>query len=956
MNALDSLDGISRAWGGWMLAMAWQVAFLVLILSGLTWIWRRQSAVLLHTLWLLVLVRLVLPPTFAFPTGWAFWVLPASGDERALKANSVPADAAGAASLPGDRRGSRSGQSSFARDSLNSADVSEPGGSPPRAPTANETAPETLVADERRPPVPGASPVTPGTTESDRSTPPIPGRSWSSSLMLAWAGVSGTLLGFLFWGSLRVRRWVRDAEPIDDPELYSLLEDCRERLGITRLVELRNSESCTTPVVVGVRRPVILLPKAVLSDLTYAEMQAVLLHELNHIARGDALVNLLQGVLGAFYFFHPLVWWANAWLRRLREEACDELTVAALDGDRRIYGEAIVKVTEIFGYASPPLALGVLESKSPARARLGRILDPQLPQGAPLTWRTAFIGLVLAAILLPGAGGRMIAAQPRELASSSPDRQIAAPTAGDSQPASAADTPADGAASDEPSNADSPPTQAAPATTSRDAEVPDKKPASAPVPPLDGKGPLRYRWEANKTYAYTIQIEADEGESIETLTGTPAYTVRSTGTDGTAVVFNGRLMSMQKFKPRQGIPFGRPPRIRSPFSPFSGVGVPTFPTAEHVLHLDDNGNLQSMSGDSQLPFVLGNLSQLVLVPLPNDAQVKWEESEKTSVTLRTEDDRFPFPRPRFGPFANRDEGERLEARQRTEYQRDEPQGDSVVIRKKYELKTTQTHDGQPRLELAGETEITFDLTLGLPTALSGKLKLVNHTENTTHRTPITVTARLLSEEERARLEAEQKEAARRKPLDDAALDEALADLTAQEASRVQNAAGKLERAEPQGRQAEVARALEPLLESKDNFIRQAAARALAVWCDQESVPVLIGALDDEFFTVPWAALEALGKLKDERAIGPVASVLKAKKHRQQAIQSLAAMGPMAEDAALELLAESDSDMRYDACQILKEVGGKKSLRPLTKASRDDSNGIVRLVADQALKAVKGRNP
>jgi hypothetical protein len=49
-------------------------------------------------------------------------------------------------------------------------------------------------------------------------------------------------------------------------------------------------------------------------------------------------------------------------------------------------------------------------------------------------------------------------------------------------------------------------------------------------------------------------------------------------------------------------------------------------------------------------------------------------------------------------------------------------------------------------------------------------------------------------------------------------------------------------------------------------------------------------------------------------------------------------------------------VRYDACQILKEVGGKKSVAPLAKASRDDSNGVVRLVADQALKAVKGRNP
>src|SRR5579872_3961022 len=82
MSALESFDSISNVWGNWMLQMSWQVALLVLILSTLTWLWRQKSAVLLHTLWLLVLLRLVLPPAFAFPTGWAFWLLPAAGQSQ----------------------------------------------------------------------------------------------------------------------------------------------------------------------------------------------------------------------------------------------------------------------------------------------------------------------------------------------------------------------------------------------------------------------------------------------------------------------------------------------------------------------------------------------------------------------------------------------------------------------------------------------------------------------------------------------------------------------------------------------------------------------------------------------------------------------------------------------------------------------------------------------------------
>ena len=409
MNALESLDGFSRWWGNWMVQMAWQVGLLVLILTALTWIWRRKSAVLLHTLWLLVLVRLVLPPGFAFPTGWAFWLLPAAGQSPAVSVEP-PGQTAENKAAPLQEVPPRSPGTNSAPDSKDSDD-----------PSVVITAQKHPVPEDAARPT-KVAPAGPVVTSPARSVPP-----WSSSLLLAWAGVAGTLLALLLWGSVRIRRWVREAEPIDDPELYSLLEDCRERLGMNRLVELRNSATCTTPVVVGFRRPVILLPREVLARLNLSEMRAVLMHELNHIARGDAVVNLVQGVLGALYFFHPLVWWANASLRRLREEACDELTVAALDGERRTYGEALVKVTEIFGYASPPLALGVMESKSPARVRLGRILDPRLPQGAPCPGGTMAALFLLGAVLLPGAGGRTSAGPLPVERDQAADKSIAAP-------------------------------------------------------------------------------------------------------------------------------------------------------------------------------------------------------------------------------------------------------------------------------------------------------------------------------------------------------------------------------------------------------------------------------------------------------------------------------------------------------------------------------------------------
>lgn len=914
MNAFEAIDRCARAWGDWMYGMTWQAALLVLIVALLARICRHRSAVLLHTFWLLVLVRLVLPPAFAFPTGWAFWLLP-SGGATQVAGEGLPSRVSVTSPKPAEATGVRGVDSgkTDATDKATQLTALTPAVESPKGISANATA---------------AAPAT--------------SRPWTTYLMLTWAGMAATLIGFLVWGQLRVRQWVREAEPIDDPELYSLLEDCRERLGISRVVELRDSQTCTTPVVVGFRRPVILLPSTVLSGLTAGEMHTVLMHELVHVVRGDSVVNLAQGILGALYFFHPLVWWANSELRRLREEACDELTVSALGGERRTYGEAIVKVTELFGYASPPLALGVMESKSPARERLRRILDPQLPQGGRLSWPSLAGVCVLAAFLLPGGAGPSQAKPDRQetmtavVPLASKEDQVAKP--GDigqsiAAPASAIEGRL---AQNELATPDDP------------AASPPAKPAPASFP-----APLRYRWQAGKTYVYSVTIEADEPEAVETYTGTPGYVVRTTGIDGTELVVSGRLMQSQKFKPDRNGPFGRPPQFRGPYSSFSGVGIQPFPGEEHVVKINERGNPQSVRGQSQLPYMLGNLSQLMIVPLPEEGRDRWDETEKIGINL-VPDDNDRFPRPRFGPFAGRSQGERLEAREKATFAVTAGEHGTAVIRKTYELKTTETQNGEPRMALSGEAEYTFDLVRGVTTVLAGKYRLTNNSGNNTYRVPITIAARLLSEDEQSRLEAERLEAARRKPLDDSAIDEALAELESGSANLVQRAATRLERAEPQSRQTEVARALAAQLENQDNTVRLWVVRALAVWCTPESVPALVKVLDDEHFPVVWGALEALEKLKDDRSIKPIVGLIKSKKQRQRAVQTLAAMGPLVEEAALELLSEPDDDMRYDACLVLKGAGGKASRGPLGKVARSDSNGIVRLVAEQALQEISGR--
>ena len=123
------------------------------------------------------------------------------------------------------------------------------------------------------------------------------------------------------------------------------LEGLRGRLRMTRTVALL--ESCLTdvPVVIGYAKPVILVPLGLLAGLPVSQMEAILLHELAHIRRGDYLVNLLQTFVEGVLFYHPAAWWISRMIRTERENCCDDLVVAT-QGDAHGYASALAALAE----------------------------------------------------------------------------------------------------------------------------------------------------------------------------------------------------------------------------------------------------------------------------------------------------------------------------------------------------------------------------------------------------------------------------------------------------------------------------------------------------------------------------------------------------------------------------------------------------------------------------------
>jgi hypothetical protein len=168
--------------------------------------------------------------------------------------------------------------------------------------------------------------------------------------------------------------------------------------------------------VCGLFRPVILLPRSLVGQLSPEQMRAVLLHELFHFRRGDVWVNCFQALLQAVYWWHPFVWVANARTRRAREEAVDDAVMGALREEAEIYAPTLLQVARL-ALNRPHVTLGlvgILESKAALRQRLERLVNFRAPRTAGLTLFSLAGMLVFAATALPmGAGPARQSATPQ---------------------------------------------------------------------------------------------------------------------------------------------------------------------------------------------------------------------------------------------------------------------------------------------------------------------------------------------------------------------------------------------------------------------------------------------------------------------------------------------------------------------------------------------------------------
>lgn len=244
----------------------------------------------------------------------------------------------------------------------------------------------------------------------EQSSAGLPTISPEAMATILYALPAAVLLLITFLALVRLFALQARADVLVDGHWLSALARAQRRMGFKHGTALLTSNDLDSPISWGLMRPVILLNSRAVEAADEAE--AIIAHELAHVARMDWIKLLLARFATALFWFNPLVWLLAREAHQLREEAADDSVLAAdiVDTD---YAQLLVGVAR---HECPGLLLGahgVAPSKNSLARRIARVLDGKSVR-RPVA-RSFALGVLAGAVLVaaPLAALTITAAAPK---------------------------------------------------------------------------------------------------------------------------------------------------------------------------------------------------------------------------------------------------------------------------------------------------------------------------------------------------------------------------------------------------------------------------------------------------------------------------------------------------------------------------------------------------------------
>ena len=368
---------------------------------------------------------------------------------------------------------------------------------------------------------------------------------------------------------------------------------------------------------------------------------------------------------------------------------------------------------------------------------------------------------------------------------------------------------------------------------------------------------LSYQLKTGMEMVYQVNIAVEDGDEMVKFDGLIRYAVTAANADSISLTYRGGLTEMKQTKAGAGgrqagfgpRGFGGPRGPGFPGGPLGPFAKSTFAgktQTTNKITLKPNGEVAAIEGDSQLPYLLGNVSLLPFEMLPNGNERAWRHNANLSVVQKNSRG-FPFgPGGPGSPFGQPDEKQQA-ATEFTDYAIQAEDTERIVLKKSYQFNKPKVVD-DPSMNIVGEGTWTFNLQDHLPDAIDFKQKLTIVDGNTQTAFPISIKYQRLSADAIAKLDLEAKQKRdeiNKKMAED--LQQAEAPLTAVEkrdameslastnTSKLTETLSFLRRKTPKEPDSEIAAKIEKLLKHSDSKIQEAARAALANWSPEFGV-------------------------------------------------------------------------------------------------------------------------
>jgi beta-lactamase regulating signal transducer with metallopeptidase domain len=346
--------------------------------------WRRPAVI--HSLWLVVMLKLITPPVVplslpagmkVLPSGWPIGTPLAHADSRE------------------SAKEHETGQGLEKYVTAEQCNFDQPCDD-------YQSIPDTGLASGDRNLGIGSQADSPALSIFTRISLPE-GWAWEHLVLAVVLTGAVSWWGLAFARIIRFQRLMSDIDPAPD-DWQARTNELSNQLGLSEPPSLWLVPGRVPPMLWAIgSRPRLLVPSELWAATSLEQRTSLLLHELAHLKRRDHWVRWLELFVSGIYWWHPAVWFGRRYLREAEEQCCDAWVIWAMPQGAKTYATALLSAIDfVSGARTAPAASSATSGNGHItclKRRLRMIVRAKTPKGLSWSGRLAVLGT--AALLLP---------------------------------------------------------------------------------------------------------------------------------------------------------------------------------------------------------------------------------------------------------------------------------------------------------------------------------------------------------------------------------------------------------------------------------------------------------------------------------------------------------------------------------------------------------------------------